>query len=65
MYPGHVSRRYLSEKSEKLMSELNLIKINDTSADDRVSEDEVERVRYAVKSYCNSILNEFGWDYVE
>ena len=61
MYPDYVSRRYLNEKFSNLKDVMKSLEIDDESIDDKVDNELVERDRFAVRNYCEAILNEFGW----
>jgi len=61
MYPGYVSRRYLNEKFSNLNEIMKSLEIDDDSIEDKIDSELVERDRFAIRNYCEAILNEFGW----
>ena len=61
MYPDYVSRQYIKEKMDGLNNYMNGLNLEDDTLLDKVDDEEVNRVRFAVKNYCEALLNEFGW----
>lgn len=61
MYPGYVSRRYLNEKFSNLNEVMKSLEIDNDSIEDKIDNELVERDRFAIRNYCEAILNEFGW----
>ena len=61
MYPQYVSRKYLKEKFDKLENSMrHVFEIDNDNLDDKIDINLVNKEKYAIQNYINSILNEIG-----